>query len=275
MIYEGITILDQDLKPRNITGIGGKTGKQLMDKIVRWAEHNNTKIVSVVRLVHPGEASAFGVDDIIKIGTPATGTANWGIWKVYGSVDTLPKLNPRGRHRYLDWKKETEEAAAELEKKHEFQKKAQALRKIGAGGGALTPDDIAQVEKSWNIEWKDGKYISKNPRKKEMKMGVPDKSPTISSVKKIMDEIDEKPSEWRFRMQLPSKFHEDSLRYGSKSITRGVRAVYGCPKDEWAPKLHRCKKGMVMQSLRLMRTVFKTKESAAKWISSHTKSRGE
>ena len=157
----------------------------------------------------------------------------------------------KGRHRYLDWKKETEEAAAELEKKRK-------------------PTEQ--------------EYYQGNLRKKEMKMGVPDKK---TSLFKIIDEIDETPNEYRFRMQPPSKFHEDSLKYGKKPITRGVRAVYGCPKDDWKPFerlshsryrygiMGECKKGMIMQSLRLMKTVFKTKESAAKWIARHTKPRRE
>ncbi len=168
-------------------------------------------------------------------------------------------------HRYLDWKKETEKAAEESSK-----------RKRKKSVHDMSPEEKKQMVADM---MKKGVVVEsaerRNPRKKEMVMGISAKSPTVSSVKKIMDEIDEQPSEWRFRMQPPSKFHEDSLRYGSKSITRGVRAIYGCPKDDWAPNLRRCKKGMVMQSLRLMRTVFKTKESAAKWISRHTRPRRE
>lgn len=231
MIYKDITILDKNLHPLNRLGYGGRLKFELLEKIANYANTHDTKIVSVVRLVHSGEASAFGVDDIIKIGTSATGIMNWGIWKVYGSPDTLLKVNPRGRHRYLDWKKETEEAAEELAKKQK-----------------------------------------KNPRKKEMKMGIPDKKPSLF---KILDEIDETPNEYRFRMQPPSKFHEKSLKYGKKPITKGIRAIYGCPKAEWAPRLEKCKKGMAMQSLRLSKDIFHSKTEAAGWIARHTRPRRE
>lgn len=115
-------------------------------------------------------------------------------------------------------------------------------------------------------------HMKENPRKKETKMGIPDKK---TSLFKIMDEIDETPNEYRFRMQPPSKFHENSLKYGKKSITKGVRAIYGCPKKEWVPRLEKCKKGMAMQSLRLSKDVFHSKTEAAGWIARHTKPRRE
>lgn len=200
MIYDGITILDRNLKPLDSIGIGGDWKEKILNKITNWADSHNIKIVSVVRLVHPGEASAFGVDDIIKIETPATGTMSWGIWKVYGNVP-------------------------------------------------------------YN-----------NPRKKEMKMGKLDK---ISNIKKIMDAIDETPNEYRFRMQPPSKFHKESFRYSDLDAKGRISVIYGCPKGEWASQEQRCKKGTVIQSLRLHKESFRTKESAAKWIAKHTKPRRE
>lgn len=238
MIYKDVTILDKNLHPLNRLGYGGRFKFELLEKIANYANTHDTKIVSVVKLNHPGEASAFGVDDIIKIGKRETGIINFGIWKVFGDPSTLLKLNTR---------KETPEER-EIRREHEHDT------------GTMTKLMRRAAEER------------RNPRKKEMKMGAPDKK---TSLFKIMDEIDETPNEYRFRMQPPSKFHEKSLKYGKKPITKGVRAIYGCPKAEWAPRLEKCKKGMSMQSLRLSKDVFHSKTEAAGWIARHTKPRRE
>lgn len=117
----------------------------------------------------------------------------------------------------------------------------------------------------WNI-YRDGgeKFIEdkkvENPRKKYRELRKPTRS---GNYQKIMKEIDEKPNEWRFRLLPPGKFEE--FRYDD--VTRGVRAIAACPKDQWSRG--RCKVGMQYQALRLSKTVFKTKESAAKWLTAH------
>ena len=252
MIHQGITILDQNLKPCDSIGIGGDWKVKILDKIVNWAKNQDTKIVSVVRLVHPGEAAAFGVDDTISIGTQGTGTVKFGIWKVYGDVSTIPKGNPRLTQeelhkKYLNVAKDYYIKASDVKRWEKIKK--QSYR-------PFTPNTHYIP------------FTKSNPRKKEMNMGAPDKKASLS---KILDEIDETPNEYRFRMMPPSKFHEDSLKYGSKSITTGVRAIYGCLKDAWAPRLQKCKKGMVMQSLRLSKDVFHSATEAAGWIAKHTK----
>lgn len=118
-------------------------------------------------------------------------------------------------------------------------------------------------------EFPDAKII--NPRKKYRELRKPARP---GNYQKIMKEIDEKPNEWRFRLLPPGKFHPDSFR--SKEITEGVRAITGCEKGKCSQHmLHEigrgCKKGSIQfQALRLSKSVFKTKESAARWIAAHT-----
>lgn len=73
-------------------GFGRWVREELLDKIVSWAYSHNTKSVAIVRLVHPGEASALGVDDIIVVGNKRRGTVEFGIWKILSKVPNFMRI---------------------------------------------------------------------------------------------------------------------------------------------------------------------------------------
>jgi hypothetical protein len=82
MKYEGITILDRSLKNASqseIFNMHPVMQREALRKVWKWAMDHNSTSVSVMRLVHPGEASAYGVDGVVTFGD---GYFRYGIWKI-------------------------------------------------------------------------------------------------------------------------------------------------------------------------------------------------
>lgn len=80
--------------------------------------------------------------------------------------------------------------------------------------------------------------------------------------------LEETENEIRARLQSPDKYDPDSFRRSPFKGSKGVDAIFGCPKGNW--KGGRCQVGMQIQSLRFSKEAGWTLAKARAWLKEHS-----